>query len=197
MHRSPACIMSSSCLVHRRKTRLLPLHHPCSPFMLLAGHSRCGRGRVGVQGRSCCSVQREGGRYTLCSSHSCMLDERNRDTARGGTEGTSLWFAARAQWLWLLHHVRFFCGCTQRQCLGSSSGISPLPWCEWQQDVAALDGWGETAASLQRLKTHFQRAAGAGVGISLPWHGHEVSLAASCWGFCGWGGGGDCLHAHA
>lgn len=31
----------------------------------------------------------------------------------------------------------------QRQWLGSSSGVSSLPWCEWQQDVAAADGQGE------------------------------------------------------
>lgn len=55
----------------------------------------------------------------------------------------------------------------------------------------------DTAASLQRLKTHFQRATGAGVGISLPWHGQKASLAAACWGSCGWRGGGDCLHAFA
>lgn len=57
-------------------------------------------------------------------------------------------------------------------------------------DVSGSKMWllllgGGTAASVQRLKTHFQRAAGAGVGISLPWHGHDVSLAAACWGSCG------------
>lgn len=33
--------------------------------MPLAGHSCCGKDRVGAQGRSRCSVQRERGRYTL------------------------------------------------------------------------------------------------------------------------------------
>lgn len=144
MHKSPTCIMSSSCSVYQRKTSLLPLHQPCSPFMLLAGHWCCGKGRVGVQGRSCCSVQRERGRYTLYPAPTRACTMRGTETQREeAQEGASPWCAARAGWLWLLHQVRFLCGRTHRQWLGSSSGISPLPWCQWQGDVAAVDGWGE------------------------------------------------------
>lgn len=44
---------------------LFPLNHPPSPFVLLAGHWHHGKGRVGVQHRSCCSKQRVHGRYAL------------------------------------------------------------------------------------------------------------------------------------
>ena len=51
---------------------------------------------------------------------------------------------------------------------------------------------GGTTAYLQRLKTRFQRAAGAGVGISLPWHGCSLWVRrwwwspACLWVGCAW-----------
>lgn len=120
--------------VSEKDQSLLPLHHPYSPFMLLAGHSCCGQGRVGVQGRSHCSVQRERGRYALYPASTPACTVRGTETQHEeAQEGTSIsyhpspWCAAGARWLWLLHQVRFLCVCTRWPWLGSSSGISPLP----------------------------------------------------------------------
>lgn len=113
MHRSPTCIMSSSCLVYQSKTRLsYPYTTLGAPLCFWQVIRAVGRARMGVQGRSCCSVQTDCGRYTLYSCHSCMHSERNWDTAWGGTEGASPPCAAGARWLWLLHQIRFLCSCT-------------------------------------------------------------------------------------
>lgn len=181
MHKSPPVHHVKQLLsVSEEDQTLLPLHHPCSPFMLLAGHSCCGKGRVGVQD-------------PIAECRGSMVDPLCTQLpvlhAQGGTEGASPWCACEARRLWLLLHPVAVPGQQMWRLSPALMRVAARCGCCW---------WlGGTAASLQRLKTHFQWAAGAGVGISLPWHGHNASLAAACWGSSGWGGGGDCLHACA
>lgn len=166
--------------------------------MLLAGHSCCGKGKGG-SARQILLLRADG----LWQIHFVQLP------------------LLHAQWEELRHSTRRHRRSLSSMCCWSSIALASSPsQVSLQLQPAAVAGqqfwhfspalmwvearcgcccWvGGTAASLQRLKTHFQRAAGASVGISLPWHGHEASLAAACWGSCGWGGGGgDCLHACA
>lgn len=68
--------------VSRTDQPLFPLNHPCSPFMLLAGHSCRGKGRAGVQDRSCCSKQREHDRYALYPDPVPAYTMRGTETRR-------------------------------------------------------------------------------------------------------------------
>lgn len=171
--------------VSEKDQTLLPLHHPCSPIMLLAGHSCCGKGRVGLQSRSCCSVQREHGGYTLYPPSIPPCTMRGTETQHEEAQKEHL--------LSVLPELDGF-GCFTRSGFSAAAPGSSGEAAVWHfspalMRVAARCGccrWvGGTAASLQRLKTHFQQAAGAGVGISLPWHGCKASSAAACWGSCG------------
>lgn len=106
----------------------LPLNHHCSPLMLLAGHSPCGKGRVGARDRSCCSEQGECGRCVLYLAPVLMCTMRGTKTQCE---------EERKEWLlgMLLEHDGF--GCFTR------SGFPPA--------APGGDGWAASPALLPFL----------------------------------------------